>query len=125
MVVSVPVCISMEKTEGPISPCHIFFLSSKSFTIGQLLSGNNIKPKRNTFFVIFEPHLLVVITRAYVSGFYIHITSSGLYIHSRESSQAKRHFTKDNMNGRGSSVHIYNIKKKKNVSRLINKARWM
>lgn len=74
------------------------------------------KTKRNTFCVITEPHLLVVITKAYVSGFYIHITSSGLYIHTRESSQAKWRFTKDNINGRGSSVHIYNIK---NVSGFI------
>ena len=48
----------------------------------------------NTFCVISEPHLLVVITKAYVSGFYIHRTSSGLYIHTREPSQAEWPLTK-------------------------------
>lgn len=84
------------------------------------VSGNSIKPrkKKNTFCVISEPHLLAVITKAYVSGFHIHITSSGLYIHThththtRESSKAKRRLTGDNVIGRGRSVHIYNVQKR-------------
>ncbi len=111
----------MGKAEVPISPCHIFYLILLKVIFNwAVVVWKQHKTERNTFCVISEPHLLVVITKAYVSGFYIHITSSGLYIHTRESSQAKWRFTKDNINGRGSSVHIYNIK---NVSRLIKQGK--
>lgn len=89
--VVVSVCTCMGKAEDQISPCHIFTpISSKSLIIGVVVVWKQHKTKKkNTFCVISEPHLLVVITKAYVSGFYIHITSSGLYIRTRESSQAK------------------------------------
>lgn len=80
------------------------------------------KKRGNTFCVTSEPHLLAVITKAYVPGFYIHITSIIIwFVHPYMwvIPGPRRRFTKDNMNGRGSSVHIYNIK---NASRLLKQA---
>lgn len=65
----------MGKAEGPIS--HIFnsIPPQSHLQLGGCCLEDNTKQKRNTFCVISEPHLLVVITKAYVPGFYIHITS--------------------------------------------------
>lgn len=75
-----------------------------------------------------------MITKAYVSGFYIHITSSGLYIHTSESSQAEWRFTKkrkrkkkDNRKWQEAVQYIFTTfpkkKKKRNVSRLIKQGK--
>lgn len=54
------------KSEVSHWPVLLFFLHSLNSSTNE--SGKDVK-KRNTFCVTSEPHLLVVITRAYVSGF--------------------------------------------------------
>lgn len=119
-------CVSMLSVplwkKQRVRSAHVTFLLLKVIYKWVVVAWKWHKTKRNTFYVTSEPHLLVVIVKAYVSGFYIHITSSGLHIHTRESSKAKWRFTKDNINGRGSSVHIYNIIKM--CQDLLNKTRW-
>lgn len=95
--------------QGVCQACDQFFYSSKSFTNGWLLPGNNIKTKRNTFCVTCEPHLLVIITKAYVSGFYIHITSSGLHIHTWVIQGQVTFYKRQRKWQEACSVHIYNI----------------
>lgn len=110
-------CASVWEAGGPNNPGHIFTLQSHSRN-GWRLPGNDRKPgKEYILRSIWTTSFSVVITKAYVSGFYIHITSSGLNIHIRESSTAKWHFfffyKRQHKWWEACSVHIYTVIKKR------------
>lgn len=98
------------KSEVSHRPVSLFF-SSHSSKSSTNESGKDVKKKRNTFCVTSEPHLLVVITRAYVSGFLhpyniIWFCTSIHVSHPRPSDALRQRQT---WMAEGSSVHIYNL----------------
>ena len=138
MSVSPPLTGKKHKKKNLISPCHIFFFlfffftrfSSKSFTIGRLLSGNNIKKKKKKEYILCN----IWTTSSgrdhkSICFWFLHPYNIIWFVHpykwvipGRVTLYKKKKKKRQQKQKRGNSEHIYNIQKKK-VSRLIKQGK--